>query len=329
MSKLLRAARWFALAIALLFASPVSAKEPAIWFGPLPALHRDNPHPYIGSLDFMSLFQPDALWSNAATHIKVFKINVGWINHASNADLRHVVQEIKRRGMAIAFEIGPLPVQGDCGKGVEGFTSLDPLAPARRIVAAGGTVGYVTLDEPFVFASIYKGKNACHWPAERVARELASYRTALRKLCPGVVVGDIEPLWRGMAPAALEQWLEDYRATTGAYPDFLHLDVDFSRPDWPQAALELETYARARGIRFGIFYTGDATDRIDALWVEHAAQRALAYERDAGGRPDDVIFQSWHDHPDYLLPETEPTTFTYLINRYLQERAQQWNDKAH
>ena len=40
----------------------------------------------------------------------------------------------------------------------------------------------------------------------------------------------------------------------------------------------------------------------------------------AGGRPDRVILQSWNPHPERLLPESDPTTFTGLINRYLRDR---------
>src|SRR3989304_10093845 len=49
-------------------------------------------------------------------------------------------------------------------------------------------------------------------------------------------------------------------------------------------------------------------------------QRAYPYETGHGGRPDHVVLQSWMDHPDRVLPESDPTTFTGLIDRYLGTR---------
>lgn len=33
------------------------------------------------------------------------------------------------------------------------------------------------------------------------------------------------------------------------------------------------------------------------------------------------MFQSWDDHPDFVLPENEPEAFTHLINRYFRDRS--------
>jgi hypothetical protein len=39
-------------------------------------------------------------------------------------------------------------------------------------------------------------------------------------------------------------------------------------------------------------------------------------ERDASLVPDDAIIQTWDRHPARFLPETQPGTLTYLVNRY-------------
>jgi hypothetical protein len=38
--------------------------------------------------------------------------------------------------------------------------------------------------------------------------------------------------------------------------------------------------------------------------------------------PDRRIFQSWIRFPTHALPETDPNTFTYAINRYFRPRTQ-------
>ena len=66
-----------------------------------------------------------------------------------------------------------------------------------------------------------------------------------------------------------------------------------------------------------IYNGGSATS--DASWLATAGRRVLAYE-DAGPRSEHVIFQSWMDKPDRALPETDPLTFTALVNRYVDDR---------
>jgi hypothetical protein len=46
-----------------------------------------------------------------------------------------------------------------------------------------------------------------------------------------------------------------------------------------------------------------------------------------------VIIQSWNDHPDRVLPETTPNTFTYFLNRYFRTRTvlsveSEWIDES-
>jgi hypothetical protein len=69
----------------------------------------------------------------------------------------------------------------------------------------------------------------------------------------------------------------------------------------------IEDGLRARGIEFGPIYNGGEAAS-DAEWVDLTLQRAYTYEEVAGGRPDQVILQSWMDHPDHVLPETDPST---------------------
>jgi hypothetical protein len=297
-------------------------EKPVVWFGPMPRKLGVG-----GSVDFMDLFEEDAPWSNAAKRVHVLELYGGWVadfpwhNFATDAELRQMVADLNRRGIAIAFGDSPLVPTETCGRGVEGFFGPEEgLRIAHRIKEAGGIVRFVALDEPFAFGSLYSGPNACHWPAERVAQEVTTYVAAIKSIFPDVIVGEDEPLWRDVDIEQYKNWLNVYRAVTGSNLAFFHLDVDFSRPDWPEAAKELESFARDRGIEFGIFYMGDADDVSDEEWVAHAEQRMVTYEARAGGQPDHVIFESWHDRPDRVLPETDRSTFTNLILRYFRTR---------
>lgn len=170
--------------------------------------------PFVGSEDYMDLFTPNAPWENADGHVDVFKLYGEWVAyHATTAQLRQVVQDVERRGMALAVEAGPLPTEPVCGGGVppEGFAGIgEGLQIARRIEAVGGTVDYLAFDEPASFGHLYDGAHACHWELERIAEEAYRYVEAIRTVFPDVVVGDIEPLWNDAGLDVYKRWIETY-----------------------------------------------------------------------------------------------------------------------
>jgi hypothetical protein len=303
------------------------APAPRIWFAPVP---RDTvvgqAGGFDGSVDFMSLFERSAPWSTAASQVSVFKLYGGWVaNEASLPDLRRIVVDLKRRGIALAVEDAGLVAPSGCGQGVEGFAGAGEAARvAERIRAAGGRLDYVALDSPFREGTLYTGAGACGFSAEEDARQVARWAAAVRAIFPKAVVGDIEALPRGVDPAAVVAWMDAYRSVTGERLPFFHLDVNYLRLDWPEAARTLEAAAKARGVPFGIIYTGEGSQLdgggSDADWAAAAEQRFTSYEARYGGRPDDAVLQSWVDHPDHVLPETQPSTFSWLVDRYARPR---------
>jgi hypothetical protein len=308
-------------------AGAASPAPPQIWFAPLP---RDTvvgrSLGFDGSKDFDALFDRNAAWPKAAASVSVFKLYGGWAaNEATLPELRRIVADLDRRGIALAIEDGALHGTG-CGQGVEGFVPADEATRlATRIAAAGGKLAYVALDSSFRFGVQYDGGNACHLTAETAAQQFAAFAADVHRVFPNAVVGDIESLpTMGADPAALVAWMDTYRRVTGSPLPFFHLDMGYHRLDWPEAARYLEDAARARGIPFGIIYDGDGnqTDggNSDADWIASAEQRFVTFEAQYGGRPDQVVLQSWVDHPDAALPETQRNTFTWLIDRYVRPR---------
>ncbi len=298
------------------YATPDLSPRPLVWFAPLPPLPTHSGRPFTGSTDFMSLFAENAPWEEAAGRVQVFKLYGEWVAyHATDAELRQVVSDLNRRGVAIAFEAGPLTPTEACGSGIEGFAGVEEgLLIARRIQNAGGTVRFVAFDHPYDAGVLDTSSNACHWSAEEVARNAARFITAIRGVFPEVVFGDIETVGHDVDEIA--QWVNAYKDIVGEDLGFLHMDLNYSQPDWPQGTKEIETFLRTRGIEFGIIYFGGWNDRSDEVWLSNAGERVKAYEMAAGGQPDHVVFQSWHDHPDLTLPETDPYTFTWFVNTY-------------
>jgi hypothetical protein len=291
-------------------AAPTTTPKPLVWFAPFGIADEG----FTGSVDYMDLFRPDAPWRQAASRVQIFKIAWG----IGPEELKQVVADLKRRRIALAFEM-PALVADTCGGGIEGFTpNSDPAFQlASRVVNAGGRLDYLVFDSPYFFGHVYDGPNACHWSEWKIAKAVRRYVKRIRTWFPKVVVGEIEALAPGVEPADLERWMDTYKRATRTRLAFLQLDLDFGRPRWAAESHRLQEAAHARGASFGIIYFGDGDT--DEAWTAEAEQRFREYEASGTGS-DHVIFQSWVDKPDYVLPETKPYTFTWLINRYFAPR---------
>ena len=293
------------------------------WFAPLPPMPTGPGRGYTGSDDFMDLFVPDESWAETAMRIQVFKLYGEWVAyHATPDQLRTAIEGIRARGLALAVEMGPLDPPPECGNGIEGFAGTDEGALiADRVIDAGGRIDLIALDEPLYFASVYDGPEACHWDGTKVAVEVDEFIRLMTGFFPDVVIGDTEPTPLPTTVGTYTGWLETFREVNGYDLEFLHLDLDWGRDDWPETASEIAEFGEDFGVPVGIIYTGNHSDPSDDSWLATAGERVKEYETIGGGQPPHVIFQSWMDHPDRALPESEPWTFTNLVLTYLNDRS--------
>jgi hypothetical protein len=264
----------------------------------------------------MSLFEPGAEWMRAASKVKVFKLSTAFVMKASDADLTQVLDNLRQREIALAVEIGLLPGSREtCGAGVEGFSARRTAgAAAERIKRLGGTLDYAAMDEPLWFGHHARGKTACNWDVQTVARHSAEGADQVRRVFPNAKIGDIEPI---AEPGLdnLPEWLDAYRAASGTDLAFLHADVQW-RHDWHPRLREAQAFANQRGIPFGVIINSNHPDKVDTEWTTHAEQRLHAVRSILGSLPDQIIFQSWTLAPRRFLPDTEPGTLTNLVERF-------------
>ncbi len=266
--------------------APDLSARPLVWFAPLPPLPTGPGRPYTGSDDFMQLFAPAAAWAGAAAHVGVFKLYGEWVAYdATDDELRTALAAITSRGMAVAVEMGPLDSTDACGQGVESFAGIhEGELISRRIRDAGGILQVIAMDEPYFYAHVYDGPNACRWPVGQVAAGVAAFVRAMRAEWPGLVIGDTEPMPAPVSAAGLAEWLDAYRAATGEGAAFLHLDMDWARADWPALGVAVREAGAKRGVPVGMIYNGGMA-ATDAQWVASAGQRILADEQAAEGLP--------------------------------------------
>jgi hypothetical protein len=270
----------------------------------------------------MNLFDPSAPWQQAAQHLQVFQLYGEWVgNHPGDAQLKTAVQDLGRRGLALAMEAGVLDPEG-CGEGIEGFPSMSSaLDTMRSVQAAGGTLDIITLDEPYYYAHFYDGPNACKWSPETIAAKIDQFIKAARTIFPNVLVGESEPLSGPAGAQAYQDWLDMFYQVNGYHLAFIHMDIDWSRPTWPDEYRLIQQHGQQIGVPVGIIYTGDSFAKTDQAYLESAGERVKKLEIQAGVQPDHVVFQSWDDKPDRVLPESDPFSYTGFIDQYFTDKA--------
>jgi uncharacterized protein (TIGR03437 family) len=239
----------------------------------------------------------------------------------SDTTLQQIFSWLNSHNIALAVEFPPLTPTAACGMGVEGFAGQLALSVATHIQQLGGILQYIAFDEPFYHGSaLYSGPNACNWTPQQIAANALQSVVQIRTVFPKVIVGDIEPVpggsnWLSQYTAGIDAW----RAAAGAPFAFFHFDVNW-QIDWKPSVGSLLPALRQRGIPFGIIYNGWASDLSDAQWMSDAENHYAEWEAQGGAIPSHVIFQSWYAYPGHVLPESDPTALTYLIDSYFRQR---------
>ena len=298
-----------------------AADTPQIWFAP----HSGHE----GAVDFLSLFAPDAPWQKAAARIQAFQINDELIYDGSYSDdaLRRMFADLRRRGMDLVIEMGAVTGQpGKCGYNVEGYGLPDSLrGDAARMKSLGAEPRYFTMDEPLYFGHVFDrdgAKVGCRLPISELAADVAGKLKQARDIFPAVRFGDEEP------PTAFDKdtwltdlatWFDAYEAATGDKLAFFRVDLTWNLP-WQARIPALTRLLREKGIPLQVIYNGTGRGTSDEEWIRSAVGNFQAYESDGRSPPDVAVFQYWTPLPSHVLPESDPQTTTWLVNRYIEWR---------
>jgi hypothetical protein len=308
-----------------------------IWFGPFmygqPAASWQDG---FGSRDYLDLFENNAPWPVAASRVHIFKSYMYAFDNLSDKQLEKIITGLNKREIAIALETQPLNRKENCGNS-EAFSYSGNSVTAitrriKRFQSLGGEVKFLAMDEPLTFGRL-PSPEGCSLSLEQIAMEVAAYVSAIRKDFPDIVIGDIE--FENAGVDDVKAFLDSYEKIMGEPLPFLHWDINWIQPikwwntnykqrqflwtEWIGQANNLESYCREHGTKFGMIYNGNSNAESDGEWLSQAEDHFAMYES-LSDTPDHIIFQSWNMYPQYVLPETDPTKFTYIINRYFQTR---------
>jgi hypothetical protein len=133
-----------------------------------------------------------------------------------------------------------------------------------------------------------------------------------------VIIGDTRHRSQGGDTPAYQGWLETFRGpdTTGV-PAWMWTGAS----GWPQEIKSMTEYGEQAGLPMGMMYFGNGVDRSDEGWISAAGERVKKLELEAGASPQHVLFQSWNDKPDFVLPESQAYTWTNFINAYFADKS--------
>ena len=298
--------------------------------------------PFPTAADFMDMFQPDAPWKDAASHVQVFQISMSYLKDSSQEIIDTIVADLKRRGIALGLAGGSINISaknspcGGAGK-LEGYAlATGAEMVSQHIKAAHGELKYVAMDEPLYYGHYYtqrEGKvDGCHSSIHEVMALSKETLSVYVREFPDVVIGDVEPTghldeepgWQ----SDLTEWATEFRTAMGKPLAFLDLDVVWNRPHAVEDAVQIVHFAQQlqqQGLlgKIGIIYNGAKQDTSDKSWVADARKHVSLMEGKYELRPERVIFQSWHPNPTHALPDSARDTLTSLVNFYFTPAVKQ------
>jgi len=277
--------------------------------------------------DYLSLFDQGAPWTKAASMVKVFLVTKKFVIESSDQEITRLIFDLKRRNIALALQGVPLVASEACGRNIESYGPPHHMvAAAKRIKQLGGAVQYVALDEPLFYGHEYEGNaslRACHSPIDKIAEETARSMAEIREVFPSVQIGDVEPFGIHRPDsetwiAHLKEWFQAYKKASGTQFAFLQADLVRSNPNWKPQFLSAVGLVRGLGIPLGVIYNGTPENGTDEEWTTEAMRLCHVVEGEMRVAPDLVVFQTWTDHPQRMLPDTDSGTLTNLVARYKQ-----------
>jgi hypothetical protein len=283
---------------------------------------------WLGPNLWAGLFGADAGWPNVQARAHVVKLYVDDINGASGGELVAAVTTLNEAHIAVAVEVGGLR-DWECDGA---RLAVIEQAKIAKFVGAGGAISFLDMDSPFghTLATGTLGTGIprnCGFTVTQTSEQLVVYIHAMRLAHPGVRIGLIEPVpWYSVGAfppnpgnnfADLPQLLDTFTSTlTTAQEriDYFHADSPYdynqANPDGWAKLVALSGAVRGHDLRFGLILNSSAGGTTGDQAFHDQTLESFSTFRDAGGRSDDILVQSWYPFPSMMVPEMQSFTFT-------------------
>jgi hypothetical protein len=300
--------------------SPQSTAIPEnlVWFGP-----------NMGSRDFVDMFTDPDAWSHAQASMDVFRFHSSVLftmpcaicgdNYLQPFVDADAFRKLADWGIGIGIEVGALYENGCDG---ERNYWRDAGVVILNVERNGGKVAFLAMDEPLLHGGNKPIAGACNYSLEEAADETAIFVKTVQTYYPEIIVGDTEP-YPHYSVAQLEDWILELESNGISLP-FFHLDVDIERvrveaQDVTADLQELKRFCDERGIAFGVIFTSNWTQASSDRDYYLSTMSWLEMVKEAIGRPNHIIFESWqgpspnglHEVP-LNLPANDPDGYSHI-----------------
>ena len=288
----------------------VAAPRPTVWMMP-PGGE--------GGRCWRELFEHPEQWAETRARVDY----LGAADHVlhrqyTDAELGAWLPKLGEWGLKLGLEVGAVKEWATTG---QKCFDLERVA-WDRFQHLGGPIGAVAFDEPLCCVRQHLKK-----PDSYAVDETAAFIALVRSHYPQIKVGDIEP-YPYLSVADLTGWIDALQAklaTMGVRGlDFFRVDVDWlnfvvGRAGSWREVRRIEDACRARKLPFSLIYWAANYPMLkskgladDSTWYVSTMGMAQDYVA-VGGRPDEVVIESWVGAPSHSVPETESWTFTRSV----------------
>ncbi len=280
-----------------------------------------------GRADSEAMWTKDAPWPQAANRTKVIVLVHQTINQASIPWLVQVRDFAREHGWQIDLSteaVAKMPNE-TCG-GQEGYTWPGENGGAAKILFdLGFKVDWVDMDGPMIAGSYDTSTAGCRLSIPALVDRVSATLQDVVALYPHVKLVHGEPL-----PVLQRQphWKEDVEAfqtglahKLGVRVVAMQADVHWTDPGWSQAMKDLHAHLREKNQLLSIIYNPSAGVGTDADAVRTMVENFDAVEGRLNIIPDIALIESWVPNPVFAMPETSPTTVSWVVNRYHAARS--------
>lgn len=255
--------------------------------------------PNVGSADLLNLFSEPARWASSRSRVNVFQFyqpnivfDTGCVRCESNTKSNLIAVDAYRKlrtwGIDVAIESGVIKAEHPpCAVAPWVGAALESISV---VLANGGTLPRISMDEPLFGAVRTDLTPGCRLPLNTAADMVASFIAQLRAQHPGIRVGLVEP-YPALPVGQIAQFLSAL-AARGAAPSHFHLDVDedLLQGPWQQEIAALRGHVDSLGIPFGVLNTAPRAETSDQFYAR-ARQNLERYL--FLGRQANAVFQSF------------------------------------
>jgi hypothetical protein len=312
--------RWLltpALALFWLISSgaAVRAAEPEIWFLP------------ITRPDWRTLLSDTGPWQDVANNVSVIGIPTWWLQSAPDSDILLVFNFAQTNHIKLNMEVATIIriPNAACGQNDEGYSYLTDIAAQVAVLNRLHLhFDILTMDEPIWNGTYDPGPNSCHFAIPDLVGQVAPIINMFAAQNPDFQLVEIETIPAETSFPDWRQSFSGFRAglaqQTGKLIRDIQADTGWDSPGWQQPLRDLQIFAHQQNMGLGFYMYGGSYPTSSAQWISQAVQHMDAAEGMLGIIPEQAIFASWSTFPLTDLPETSPTTLTWLIHHYLLDR---------